>query len=248
MRLIIQPDYQAISKWAAGYVAARIRKAQPTADKPFVLGLPTGSSPLGMYKELIDLNKKGLVSFKNVVTFNMDEYVGLGRDHAQSYYRFLRENLYERVGMSLENTFSPDACAANLGRAADDYSSLIKRAGGFDLTFLGIGRDGHISFNMPSDALHPLTHVERLSEAAVRDNARFFEDVSEVPTQAITIGMRNILESRRIVLLALGEAKAPVIARWLGSGLVTTWLPASFLWLHPDVTVVLDQGAASELR
>lgn len=243
MKVIVRHDKEEAEKVVADLIAGEVR-----TNPEIVMSLPTGSTPVGVFSELTRMHEEEGLDFSSVTCFNMDEYVGLGRDHAQSYYRFLRENLYERVGMSLENTFSPDACAANLGRAADDYSSLIKRAGGFDLTFLGIGRDGHISFNMPSDALHPLTHVERLSEAAVRDNARFFEDVSEVPTQAITIGMRNILESRRIVLLALGEAKAPVVARWLGSGLVTTWLPASFLWLHPDVTVVLDQGAASELR
>lgn len=174
MRLIIQPDYQNVSQWAANYVAAKINKANPTTDKPFVLGLPTGSSPLGMYKALIDLNKKGVVSFKNVVTFNMDEYVGLPQQHPESYYSFMWNNFFSHVDIVRENVNILNGNADNLEEECARYEGLIASYGGIDLFLGGIGPDGHIAFNEPGSSLSSRTRVKTLTTDTIIANSRFF--------------------------------------------------------------------------
>ena len=163
MRLIIQPDYQSVSKWAAHYVAAKIKAAHPTPEKPFVLGCPTGSSPLGMYKELIDLNKKGIVSFQNVVTFNMDEYVGLPKEHPESYYSFMWNNFFSHIDIKPENTNILNGNAADLDAECARYEEKIKSYGGIDLFMGGIGPDGHIAFNEPGSSLSSRTRQKTLT-------------------------------------------------------------------------------------
>lgn len=176
MRLIIQPDYQSVSKWAAFYVASRIKAARPTAKKPFVLGCPTGSSPLGMYKELIDLNKQGAVSFENVVTFNMDEYVGLPKEHPQSYYSFMWNNFFRHIDIKAENTNLLNGNAADLDAECARYEEKIRSYGGVDLFMGGIGPDGHIAFNEPGSSLSSRTRQKTLTTDTIIANSRFFDN------------------------------------------------------------------------
>ena len=176
MRLIIQPDYQSVSQWAAHYVAAKIKAANPTPEKPFVLGCPTGSSPLGMYKALIDLNKKGIVSFQNVVTFNMDEYVGLPKEHPESYYSFMWNNFFSHIDIKPENTNILNGNAPDLDAECARYEEKIKSYGGIDLFMGGIGPDGHIAFNEPGSSLTSRTRQKTLTMDTIIANSRFFDN------------------------------------------------------------------------
>lgn len=235
---------KATEQEAGAYVAALI--AEEVRAKPdLALSLPTGSTPVPVLAELVRMHDEEGLSFSRASLFNMDEYLGLGREHPQSYYRFLDEHLYRHIDVDRGRTYSPDALDPDPEHAARAYTELIRQAGGFDLIFLGIGRDGHICFNMPAERLHPYTHVEPLSEQTIADNARFFDDPSEVPTHAMTIGLKIVLDSRRIVLLATGSGKNAIVRELLASDGITTGLPASFLRLHDDVTIVLDADAAA---
>ena len=209
MRLIIQPDYQSVSKWAAHYVAAKIKAAHPTPEKPFVLGCPTGSSPLGMYKELIDLNKKGIVSFQNVVTFNMDEYVGLPKEHPESYYSFMWNNFFSHIDIKPENTNILNGNAADLDAECARYEEKIKSYGGIDLFMGGIGPDGHIAFNEPGSSLSSRTRQKTLTTDTIIANSRFFDnDVNKVPKQAMSVGVATVRDSKQVLILARGHKKA----------------------------------------
>ena len=176
MRLIIEPDYQALSNWAANYVAKKINQANPTKEKPFVLGLPTGSSPLGMYKALIELNKKGVVSFQHVVTFNMDEYVGLPESHPESYHSFMFNNFFNHIDICKENIHILNGNAADLEAECANYEKEIEKFGGIDLFLGGIGPDGHIAFNEPGSSLSSRTRVKTLTTDTIIANSRFFEN------------------------------------------------------------------------
>lgn len=243
MQVVVKRDAKEAGAYVAGMIAAEVR-----ANPSLKMSLPTGSTPEETLAELVRMHKEEGLDFSQAYSYNMDEYVGLSREHEQGYYYFLNDLLYSHVNIDPSHTFAPDGCADDLERAVGDYTALIQDAGGFDFIFLGIGRDGHICFNMPSDSLRPNVHVEQLSEATINDNARFFDDPAEVPTRAITLGVKIILESKNIVLLATGEGKAPAIARLLGSDAVTPQLPASFLNLRDDAVIVLDEAAASEWR
>ena len=247
MRLIIQPDYQSVSKWAAHYVAAKIKAANPTPEKPFVLGCPTGSSPLGMYKELIDLNKKGIISFQNVVTFNMDEYVGLPKEHPESYYSFMWNNFFSHIDIKPENTHVLNGLAADPDAECAAYDQLIRELGGVDLQLLGMGHNGHIAFNEPGDNFGLGTHVVSLSERTIDANQRFFESRDQVPRQALSMGIKSIMGARRILVVVSGEDKADAVCKAV-TGPVTDQVPASVLQLHPDVTLVGDTAALSKLK
>ena len=193
MRLIIQPDYQSVSQWAAHYVAAKIKAANPTPEKPFVLGCPTGSSPLGMYKALIDLNKKGIVSFQNVVTFNMDEYVGLPKEHPESYYSFMWNNFFSHIDIKPENTNILNGNAADLNAECARYEEKIKSYGGIDLFMGGIGPDGHIAFNEPGSSLSSRTRQKTLTTDTIIANSRFFDnDINKVPAGEIDGRVREM--------------------------------------------------------
>ena len=187
MRLIIEPNYEQVSAWAAAYVASRINAANPTAEKPFVLGCPTGSSPLGMYRKLIELNKAGKVSFQNVVTFNMDEYVGLPEEHPESYHSFMWNNFFSHIDIKKENVNILNGNAKDLEKECADYEARIQAAGGIDLFMGGVGPDGHIAFNEPGSSLTSLTRMKTLTQDTIIANSRCFDDdVNKVPKTALT--------------------------------------------------------------
>lgn len=241
MRIIIGKDYDEMSKKAAMMVAAQVL-LKPTS----VLGLATGSTPLGLYRELIGMHQRGEVDFAHVTTFNLDEYYPLEPDHPQSYHYFMYENLFNHINVKPEKIHLPDGTAADIKAACAAYERMIAEAGGIDLQVLGIGVNGHIGFNEPNPSLPVGTHLVDLSEETIRVNSRFFQSVDEVPRQAVTMGIGTILKARRIILLANGRNKAEAIKRTV-SGLVTSVCPSSFLQTHPDVTLILDQEAAALL-
>jgi glucosamine-6-phosphate deaminase len=237
-----------MSDWAARYVADAIRKAAPTADKPFVLGLPTGSSPLGMYGRLIELHRQGAVSFRHVVTFNMDEYVGIPKEHPQSYHTFMWSNFFSHIDIPAGqvhilngNASSPEAeCAA--------YEEAIRAAGGIDLFLGGIGPDGHIAFNEPGSSLASRTRIKTLTTDTVIANARFFDNNTElVPRTALTVGVGTVLDARRVLILVNGHSKARAL-REAVEGPVSQMWTITALQMHPQGIIVADEAACDELR
>ena len=202
MRVIIEPDYQALSQWAANYVASKINAANPTPEKPFVLGCPTGSSPLGMYKALIELNKQGKVSFQNVVTFNMDEYVGLPEDHPESYHTFMWKNFFNHIDIKKENVHILNGNAEDLEAECANYEKQIAEIGGIDLFMGGIGPDGHIAFNEPGSSLSSRTRIKTLTTDTIIANSRFFDnDVNKVPKTALTVGVGTVLSAKEVLII-----------------------------------------------
>ena len=222
MRLIIEPDYQNVSKWAANYVAAKINAAAPTPEKPFVLGLPTGSSPLGMYKELIDLNKRGVVSFANVITFNMDEYVGLPEEHPESYHSFMWNNFFSHIDIRRENVNILNGNAPDLEEECRRYEAKIKDCGGIDLFLGGIGPDGHIAFNEPGSSLSSRTRVKTLTTDTI------------------------IANSREVLIIVNGHNKARALKHAV-EGSVTQMWTISALQLHQKGIIVCDDAATAEI-
>ena len=202
MRVIIEPDYQTLSQWAANYVASRINAANPTPEKPFVLGCPTGSSPLGMYKALIELNKQGKVSFQHVVTFNMDEYVGLPEDHPESYHTFMWKNFFNHIDIKKENVHILNGNAEDLEAECANYEKQIAEIGGIDLFMGGIGPDGHIAFNEPGSSLSSRTRIKTLTTDTIIANSRFFDnDVNKVPKTALTVGVGTVLSAKEVLII-----------------------------------------------
>ena len=197
MRVIIVNDYQAISQWAANYVAGKINAANPTPEKPFILGCPTGSSPLGMYKALIELYKEGKVSFENVVTFNLDEYVGLPEDHPESYHSFMWNNFFSHINIKKENVHILNGNAEDLEAECAAYEAAIEAAGGVDLFMGGIGPDGHVAFNEPFSSLQSRTRIKTLTTDTIIANSRFFDnDVNKVPKTALTVGVGTVMAAK----------------------------------------------------
>lgn len=241
MRVIIRP-----SAAAACVTAARIIANQVIGQPDSVLGLATGGTPLGSYQELIRLHRAGQLDFSRVTTFNLDEYVGLGPQHAQSYHRFMFSNLFDAINIDPQRVHLPDGLASDLTEACADYERQIVEAGGIDLQLLGIGTDGHIAFNEPGSSLASRTRLKTLARQTVDDNARFFDHSDDVPRLAVTMGVGTILESRQCLLLATGENKAAAI-RGAIEGPLTSQNTATALQLHPAAIVVLDQEAASWL-
>ena len=229
-------SYDALSEQAAQAVKAAL------AGKPdAVLGLPTGSTPVGMYKKLIEMNKSGAVDFSRVRTFNLDEYYPISKQSEQSYYKFMFDNFFDYINIRRENINIPDGEAADAGAECAAYDRRISEAGGIDLMVLGIGANGHIGFNEPGAHLIPGTHVATLTEDTVKANARFFSSADEVPRTALTMGAGSIIaSSRKILLLVSGAAKAPVFRRLLNDNKVSTANPASLLHLHGDVIILSD--------
>ncbi len=225
-------SYEDLSKMAAGVVVEEI-KENPQA----VLGLATGSTPIGLYEQLIRDYQQGKVSFKNVKTFNLDEYVGIHRSHPQSYYQFMRKHLFQSVDLSKNHIHIPNGQAEDPKKECERYEQLLQSQGPVDLQVLGLGVNGHIGFNEPGTSFHSRTHVVQLADSTREANARFFNSKEEVPKQAITVGIENIMESRQIVLLAYGENKQEAINRLL-EGEVSESFPASILTQHPNVTVI----------
>ncbi len=248
MRLIIQPDYHSLSCWAACYVASKIIAAKPTPQRPFVMGCPTGSSPLGMYKELIALNRQGRLSFANVVTFNMDEYVGLPREHPESYYSFMWNNFFSHIDIRPENVNILNGNAADLDAECAAYEEKIKSYGGVGLFIGGIGPDGHIAFNEPGSSLVSRTRCKTLTTDTVIANSRFFDnDVNLVPKTALTVGVGTILDAREVMILVNGHGKARAL-RHAVEGPVSQMWTVSALQLHPHSIIVCDDASADELK
>ncbi|MGL4227949.1 MAG: glucosamine-6-phosphate deaminase [Tannerellaceae bacterium] len=247
MRLIIQPNYDMLSQWAAHYVAAKIRNANPTAEKPFVLGLPTGSSPLGMYRALIELHKKGIVSFQNVITFNMDEYVGLPQDHPESYYSFMWNNFFNHVDVKRENVNILNGNAADLEAECAAYEAKMKAVGGVDLFLGGIGPDGHIAFNEPGSSLASRTRVKTLTQDTIIANSRFFDnDVNKVPKTSVTVGVGTVLDAKEVLIMVNGHNKARALAQAVQGSVNQMWTITA-LQLHPKGIIVCDEAACEEL-
>lgn len=211
-----------------------------------VLGLATGTSPIQVYKNLIKANNEGKVTFKDVTTFNLDEYIGLEGTHNQSYRYFMNDNLFNHIDIDKERTHVLKGVGDYLAYA-NQYDELIKQAGGIDLQILGIGSDGHIAFNEPGTPLDSLTHVAELAESTIVDNSRLFNDISEVPTKAVTMGLKSIMNVRKIVLIATGKNKAKAIKDLL-TGPVTEAVPCSVLQNHPDCTIYVDEAAYSLMK
>lgn len=234
----MEKDYEALSKRAASIVASQV-----VLKPQSVLGLATGSTPVGMYKKLINLYQQGDLDFSQVVTFNLDEYYQLPVTHQESYHFFMHEKLFAGINVRPENIHIPNGNCADITEECADYDKAIKEAGGIDLQVLGIGVNGHIGFIEPADKLSIGTNLIDLSAETIESNSRFFNSGDEVPKQAVTVGLGTILKARRIVLLANGEKKAAAIKETV-SGYVTTQTPSSLLQIHPDVTLVLDEEAA----
>lgn len=248
MRLIIEPDYTQLSAWAGNYVAAKINQANPTAEKPFVLGLPTGSSPLGMYKRLIELNKQGKVSFKNVITFNMDEYVGLPKDHEQSYHTFMWTNFFNHVDIKPENVNILNGNAPDLAAECAAYEAKMKAVGGVDLFLGGIGPDGHIAFNEPGSSLASRTRVKTLTTDTIIANSRFFDnDVTKVPKTAVTVGVGTILDAKEVLIMVNGHNKARALQQAVEGAVNQLWTITA-LQLHEKGIIVCDEAACAELK
>lgn len=248
MRLIIQPNYENVSRWAANYVAARIREFNPTEKKPFILGLPTGSSPLGMYRSLIDLNKKGIVSFKNVITFNMDEYIGLPKDHPESYHSFMWNNFFNHIDIKSENVNILNGNAENPEEECARYEEKIKSLGGIDLFLGGIGPDGHIAFNEPGSSLTSRTRVKTLTHDTIIANSRFFNnDVNLVPKTALTVGVGTVMDAKSVLIIVNGHNKARALQHGVEGGISQMWT-ISALQMHPKSIIVCDDAATDELK
>ena len=247
MRLIIEPDYNQLSKWAANYVIERINAAK-NQTKPFVLGLPTGSSPEGMYAELVKAYKEGRVSFKNVVTFNMDEYVGLPESHPQSYHSFMAEHLFNHIDCPKENIHILNGNAEDLQAECQHYEDMIREAGGIDLFLGGIGPDGHIAFNEPCSSLSSRTRIKTLTSDTIIANSRFFDnDVNKVPKNALTVGVGTVLDAREVLILVNGHNKARALQAAV-EGPVTQMWTISGLQLHKHGIIVCDEAATDELK
>jgi len=248
MRVIIQKNYDAVSTWAAAYVIKSIREADPTPDKPYVLGLPTGSTPVGMYRELIRFYREGIISFKNVVTFNMDEYVGIPEDHPQSYHTFMRENFFNHIDIPPENTHILDGNAEDLERECEEYEEKIKSYGGVDLFIGGVGPDGHIAFNEPGSSLTSRTRIKTLTYDTIIANSRFFDnDVSKVPKTALTVGVGTIMDARTVMILVTGHNKARALNVGVEESVNHMWT-ISILQLHPKALIVCDEDSTDELK
>ena len=248
MRVIIEPDYQSLSKWAADYDAQRINQFQPTSGHPFVLGLPTGSSPLGMYRALIELNKQGVVSFKNVVTFNMDEYVGLPESHPESYHSFMFNNFFNHIDIPKENIHILNGNAEDLEAECENYEKQIAAYGGIDLFLGGIGPDGHIAFNEPGSSLTSRTRVKTLTTDTIVANSRFFDnDVNKVPKTALTVGVGTVMDAKEVLILCNGHNKARALQHAVEGGVTQMWT-ISALQMHRHGIIVCDEAATDELK
>lgn len=248
MRLIIQENHEQASKWVANYIARKINLSTSSEHKPFVLGLPTGSSPLGIYAELIRLFKAGFVSFKNVVTFNMDEYVGIPKEHPQSYYSFMWNNFFSHIDIQPNNVNILDGNTIDVKAECQAYEDKIKAVGGIDLFLGGIGPDGHLAFNEPGSSLSSRTRDKELNYDTKLANSRFFgNDVSKVPDSSLTVGVGTVMDAREVVIIVNGFNKARALKHAVEEGVNHMWT-ISALQLHPRGMIVCDEAATYELK
>jgi glucosamine-6-phosphate deaminase len=241
MKIIITKNYEELSKTAAEIIAETVKENQN-----LVMGLATGSSPVGLYKQLIGMNKEGKLDFSKVITVNLDEYKGLSGEHPKSYRYFMNENLFNHINIDKSNTYVPNGLEKDAEEEGKRYDAKINELGGIDIQLLGLGNNGHIAFNEPGEELVFGTHLTDLTEDTIKANSRFFNSIDEVPTKALTMGLGSIMKSKKILLIASGEGKAEAVKAMI-EGNITTKMPASLLQLHHDVTVVIDEAAAKLL-
>lgn len=241
MNVLIFDTEEQIGIAAGNYMCGQVLQKPDS-----VLGLATGSTPLKPYGQMIDLYKKGVVDFSKVTTFNLDEYVNLDVNDKNSYHSFMHENLFDHINIPEESINFLNGNASDPEKECEEYENKIKKAGGIDIQLLGIGSNGHIAFNEPSDCFQRWSHVVNLKESTVKDNSRFFKSIEEVPTQAVTMGIGSIMQAKKILIIAIGENKAKAIKQLI-NGNVTPQCPASVLQFHTDVTLMLDRGTASLL-
>lgn len=249
MRVVIEKDYKAMSVWAAEYVIRKINAFVPTKErKYFVLGLPTGSTPLGMYEELIKAYEQKRVSFKNVVTFNMDEYVGLETSHTESYHNYMFRSFFNHVDCPKENIHIIDGNAENLETECENYEKEIKKFGGIDLFVGGVGPDGHLAFNEPCSSFSSRTRVKTLTTDTRSANSRFFDnDINKVPRQALTVGIATVMEAKQVMILVNGHHKARALQAAIEGPITQMWT-ISALQNHPKGLIVCDEEATDDLK
>ncbi|MFO7888855.1 MAG: glucosamine-6-phosphate deaminase [bacterium] len=248
MRIIIQNNYENLSIWTAKHICKRIKEFDPTPQRPFVLGLPTGSSPVGTYKELVKMHQNQEISFKNVITFNMDEYVGLAKEHPQSYYYFMYEHLFNHIDIPKENVNILDGNASDLQAECDSFEKKISDQGGINLFLGGIGPDGHIAFNEPGSSLSSRTRLKTLTEDTRIANSRFFDnDPEKVPKTALTVGVGTVMDANEVVIIISGFSKAHALQKCVEEGVNHMWT-VSMLQLHKHGIIVCDEEATEELK
>ncbi|KAI5460815.1 hypothetical protein BGZ63DRAFT_445743 [Mariannaea sp. PMI_226] len=248
MRLIVRDDASSAAEYVANYILNRLREFDPSPTRPFVLGLPTGSSPIEVYQILAAKYKAGEVSFQNVITFNMDEYVGIPRDHPESYHSFMWRHFFSHVDIHPKNVHILDGNAPDLELECSQYEDAIQAVGGIDLFLSGIGEDGHVAFNEPGSSLSSLTRVKTLAYDTILANSRFFNhDVDQVPRMALTVGVKTVLDAREVVTIALGARKAMALQKCIEGGINHMWT-LSALQLHRHSMVVADEDATLELQ
>jgi len=248
MRLIIQSNHELTSKWVANYIARKINLANPTDQNPFVMGLPTGSSPLATYAELIHLFRAGKVSFQNVVTFNMDEYVGIPQDHPQSYHTFMWNNFFSHIDIQKKNVNILNGNAPDIKAECQDYEDKIKAVGGIDLFLGGIGPDGHLAFNEPGSSLASRTRDKELNYDTKIANSRFFDnDVNKVPSSSLTVGIATVMDAKEVLIIVNGYNKSRALQHAVEEGVNHMWT-ISALQLHPRGMIVCDEAATYELK
>jgi len=248
MRLVIREDKTHVGAYVGNYIAQRINEFKPTAEKPYVLGLPTGSSPIPTYQYLIGLVKKGELSFKHVVTFNMDEYVGLPEDHPESYHTFMFREFFSHIDIDPKNVHILDGNNPDLYGECKAYEEAIEKFGGIDLFLGGIGEDGHIAFNEPGSSLVSRTRVKTLAYDTILANSRFFgNDLNAVPRMALTVGVATVLAAREVVVVVTGQRKALALSKAIEEGINHLWT-LSALQQHPWALIVADEDATAELR
>ncbi len=247
MRIVILPDYDRMSHWAAEYITRRIQSYPADKSRPFTLGLPTGGTPLGTYEYVVQFFREGKISLRHVATFNMDEYVGLPEDHPQSYHTFMREKLLAHVDIDAKNVHIPDGNAEDLRRECADYERAIADHGGIRLFVGGLGHDGHVAFNEPGSSLQSRTRVKTLTMETRRANARFFDNnVKSVPKQAITVGLATLMAADEVLLLVSGDAKARALRKIVEDGINHMWT-GSILQMHPRAVIVCDEASTAAL-
>ena len=237
MRVIVCKNYDEMSK-----EGAKLFASQMILKPNSILGLATGSTPIGLYQNLIEMNKAGEIDFSQITSFNLDEYYPLSPDNDQSYRYFMNKNLFDHVNIDKKKTFVPNGISENPEEEGEKYDTMMEEAGGVDIQLLGIGQNGHIGFNEPDENLITGTHLTNLTENTIQANSRFFRSVDEVPTKAITMGMASIMKAKKIVLLASGASKRAVVQELLNDH-ITTSVPATLLKVHPDVVLICDKEA-----
>ena len=248
MRVIIEKNYDAMSRWAANHIVERIKAFKPTAKKPFILGLPTGSTPIGTYRELVKLHKAGKISFKNVVTFNMDEYVRIPEDHPESYHSFMWNNFFSHIDIRKENVNILNGNAPDLEAECARYEANIRNHGGIHLFLGGIGPDGHIAFNEPGSSLTSRTRKKELTTDTIIANSRFFNnDVNLVPKTALTVGVGTIMDAKEVLILVNGHNKARALQHAVEGAVSHMWT-ISALQMHQHGIIVCDELACGELK